>query len=143
MEILINLIRQIFGWDDKAENIVLGLNLQGTWESSAPNWVRQPREFKAHPDNVPGPFYTEDACLFCGAPEAAAPELIGWTNYSKEGMNCIFVKQPESPEEVEKAINAMSVSCVANLRYRGNDPVILEKLKAMGNGDICDAFDPI
>lgn len=145
MEILIKLIRQIFGWDDKAENLVLGINLKGSWESSwessHPNWIPRPRKNNAHPDNVPGPFYTEDCCIICGAPEAAAPELIGWVNYSKEGMNCIFVKQPETQEEVEMAITAMDVSCVQNLRYRGDDPAILEKLQAMGYGHLCDVLE--
>jgi hypothetical protein len=140
MEILLKLVRQIFGWDNKAENIVLGINYSGPRAPLPPPYIHVP---VPHPDNVPGPFYTEVCCLVCGAPEAAAPELIGWANYSKEGMNCIFIKQPETPEEVEKAINAMSVSCVANLRYRGEDSFILEKLKAIGNADVCDALDPL
>ena len=141
MEILIKLIRQIFGWDDKEENIVLGINLKGTWESSSN--LRKPMP---HPDNAPGAFYTEDNCICCGAPEAAAPELIGWSSRTEDGykyMECIFRRQPETPEEVDMAINAMDISCIANLRYRGSDPVILEKLKAMGYEHLCDVLNPV
>ncbi len=133
MEILIKLMRQIFGWGDKAENIVLGINLKGTWESSSNLHNPIP-----HPDNAPGSFYTlKDCCITCGAPEMVAPELMGWS-VRLDGTECIFRRQPQTPEEVEMAINAMDISCIANLRYRGSDPVIIEKLKAMGNGYLCD-----
>jgi hypothetical protein len=59
--------------------------------------------------NVEGDFYVEkDLCLQC-----LAPELIGFD----EEYGCYFKKQPETPEELEHAINAVRVSCIRALRY--------------------------
>lgn len=73
-----------------------------------------PRRFER---NVPGPFYTTGDCLACAAPEYEAPDLLA----PLEGGNhdTYFVRQPETPEEVEKACRALEVCCVAALRYEG------------------------
>jgi hypothetical protein len=64
--------------------------------------------------------------LACGLPEGEAPELLA----PLEGDNytTYFVKQPESAEEVEHACMAIRVCCVEDLRYGGQDRVIIERL---------------
>jgi len=87
-----------------------------------------------NPLNVPGPFYVEGGlCLYCCLPEAEAPELMGFEYESNDLSNgCFFKKQPETPEELEHALDAMSVNCVATLRYGGEDPAILRRLNELG-----------
>gem|GEM_PF-4238285 len=96
-----------------------------------------PRRF---PKNVEGPFYTTGCisksdngdpewcgdCLWCGAPEAEAPTLLAPLDDSN--LDTYFVRQPESSEEVDQAINAMKVCCVDALRYGGRDKKIISKL---------------
>src|SRR5688572_4758531 len=68
-----------------------------------------------HPLNAAGPFYTEKGwCLACRAPEAVAPELIGFRDGAEPSdgaYGCFFKKQPGSPEELERALQAMRHSC--------------------------------
>lgn len=84
-----------------------------------------------------GDFYVmSDDCIVCGAPEAEAPDLI---DHSKLKYSvCYFKKQPETPEEVQQAVNAMSVSCIEALRYRGTNETILKQLYEMGLERLCD-----
>lgn len=89
------------------------------------------------PLNAKGDFYVEkDTCLICLAPESEAPELMGYD----EETGCYFKRQPRTPEELGHAIEAVWVSCVAALRYAGDDPVILERLRAKGCEAQCDAL---
>ncbi|HEX8457060.1 MAG TPA: hypothetical protein VF656_07175 [Pyrinomonadaceae bacterium] len=89
------------------------------------------------PLNAEGDFYVEkDMCLACMAPEDEAPELMAFD----EETFCYFKRQPETPAELEHAIAAICVSCIAALRYAGSDPVILERLKAKGAAAECDAL---
>jgi hypothetical protein len=68
------------------------------------------RRFKAHPQSAPGDFYVvNDECVSCGAPHAAAPDLIGWAT-NVENEHCIWKKQPETPEELEQAFAAFNAS---------------------------------
>jgi hypothetical protein len=92
---------------------------------------------KRTPLNAKGDFYVEkDTCLICMAPEHEAPGLMGYD----EETGCYFKRQPQTPEEIEHAVEAVWVSCVQALRYAGNDPVILEKLRAKGCKSRCDAL---
>lgn len=86
------------------------------------------------PLNAPGPFYTLGACLACEAPEAEAPDLLA--PLTGGNYTTYFVRQPQTPEEVEKACNAIRVCCVMDLRYGGTDRAIIERL---GNDPLtCD-----
>lgn len=78
------------------------------------------------PLNVPGPFYTCGECLACDAPEAEAPELLA--PLTDDNYTTYFVRQPSTPEEVERACNAIRVCCVGDLRYGGTDPGVIEQL---------------
>lgn len=51
-------------------------------------------------------------------------------------LTTYFVRQPETPEEVEQARSAIVVCCVKDLRYGGLDRTIIKQL---GNDpEICD-----
>jgi len=84
-------------------------------------------ENKPYPKNVPGDFIVNDCeCISCGAPEAEAPDLMTHDDHS-----CYFKKQPSTPEELERALNAVNVSCVAAVCYVGKDPKILKRISGM------------
>ena len=88
-------------------------------------------------ENSEGDFYVENGvCTSCGAPQEEAPDLI---DHSKSDYgHCYFKKQPQTNEEIESAINAISVSCIAGLRYGGTDEKILKRLYEIGEGEQCD-----
>ena len=88
--------------------------------------------------NVPGPFYTTGYCLACDTPESEAPDLLA--PLAGDNYDTYFVRQPETPDEVERACRALEVCCVAALRYGGDDPKIIRRL---GNDpDYCDHLLP-
>ena len=90
-------------------------------------------KYKRHPQSVPGDFYVVNGmCLSCGAPHAVAPDLLGWA----EGgiSHCIWKKQPETSEELERAYQAFAASETECYRYAGNDPKVIECLGA----NFCD-----
>lgn len=69
------------------------------------------------PPNAPGPFFTErHCCISCHAPEPEAPDLMA---FDEEEISCYFRRQPETPEEVERACQAVWASCCgAVVRWR-------------------------
>lgn len=84
--------------------------------------------------NAPGPFYTTGGCTACGAPEAEAPDLLA--PLDDDNYETYFVRQPETPEEIEHACRAAEVCCVSAVRYSGTDPFIIRRL---GNrSEFCD-----
>lgn len=89
------------------------------------------------PQNAQGDFYVENGiCTNCGAPGAEAPDLI---DHSKgEYGHCYFKKQPQTVDEIERAINAIAVSCISGLRYGGTDEKILKRLYEIGESGQCD-----
>jgi hypothetical protein len=90
------------------------------------------------PKNAPGAFYTTGACLACAAPETEAPDLLAPLN--DENYDTYFVRQPSTPDEIERACRAIEVCCVAALRYGGEDPAIVRRL---GNRpEYCDRVLP-
>jgi hypothetical protein len=89
-----------------------------------------------HPLNVPGPFYVEAGlCMLCCVPEHEAPDLIGFykdpTGTHRES-HCYFRKQPQTPEELERAIAATRLACCGAYRYGGSNPEILKRLRQAG-----------
>ncbi|MBO9635946.1 MAG: ferredoxin [Chitinophagaceae bacterium] len=88
-------------------------------------------------ENAAGDFYVEDGvCTSCGAPQAEAPDLIGHSK--NEYSHCYFKKQPETEEEIERAISAIQVSCISGLRYGGSNEKILKRLYEIGEAAQCD-----
>src|SRR3954451_17976408 len=95
-----------------------------------------------YPKNAPGDFYVEnDCCITCEAPYGEAPDLMA---HDEEGdyPHCYFKRQPETPEEVERAVMACHVSCVRAVRYAGRNPKILKKFQELGSVDACDVLFP-
>jgi hypothetical protein len=48
------------------------------------------------------------------------------------------LRQPETEEEIEQAINAIAVSCVSAVRYGGTDPKIIKRLYSLNLESECD-----
>ena len=96
----------------------------------------EPGNMSPDPNNVPGDFYVQcESCIHCGAPEAEAPDLMEMTH-----TGCYFKKQPETEEETERAINALTVSCISAVRYRGTNKEILMRIIDLGGKEECDYF---
>lgn len=111
-------------------------------------YFQHPRRF---PKNAAGPFYTtghqsrmNDSpdspmvwcgdCLWCGAPEAEAPELLA--PLDDGNLDTYFLKQPATPTEIDHACTALVVCCVAALRYGGRDLSIIRQLH--NDPELCD-----
>jgi hypothetical protein len=64
--------------------------------------------------------------MACQGPEHEAPDLLA----PLDGRNytTYFVRQPQTPEEIERACRAVEFCCVADLRYSGTDPVVIARL---------------
>jgi hypothetical protein len=101
---------------------------------------------KRHPKNVDGNFYgksDECSCIEACSPLEIAPDLIGYDN---EPEGCYFIKQPQTEAEYDLAIQAVLSAFVGNLRYSGNNPDILERIRAATRNlelnfcqdDLCD-----
>ncbi len=87
--------------------------------------------------NAPGDFYTlEGECISCMTPHTKAPALMG---YDEDIGHCYFKRQPNNDDEIEEACQALDSSCCAALRYSGNDPKIILRLRALGVGSQCDS----
>jgi hypothetical protein len=95
------------------------------------------KEPDRYPENSQGDFYVQDqVCISCGAPEAQAPDLIEHSKL-KYG-HCYFKKQPQAQDEIDRAIDAIAVSCISGLRYGGKDEKILKRLYEIGEEEQCD-----
>jgi hypothetical protein len=82
-------------------------------------------DIKPYPKNAPGGFVVDDGyCIQCCAPQAEAPDLM-----DNDGTSCYFQKQPVTPNEVERAIKAVCVSCCGAVRYVGDDVGIALRIK--------------
>lgn len=89
-----------------------------------------------YPEGEQSDFYVENACITCGAPQEEAPDLIAHSE-AYHG-HCYFKKQPQTPEEIERAINAICVSCIASIRYGGKNEAIIKRLYEHRRADQCD-----
>jgi hypothetical protein len=98
------------------------------------------RKFETYPESAPGAFYVEkDLCITCRAPESVAPDLIGfYEDPSGTKSHCYFKKQPKTPQELDRAIKAVQVSCCGAYHYAGADPSVKEKLRLAGEGAAID-----
>jgi hypothetical protein len=96
-------------------------------------------KFERTPLNADGDFYVvKDMCITCMAPHQEAPELMGVDGET----GCYFRRQPQTPEELNHAVEAIWVSCVQALRYSGNDPEILDRLRARDCKAQSDVLSP-
>jgi uncharacterized protein (TIGR02996 family) len=78
------------------------------------------------PETVSGAFYTCGSCLWCGAPETQAPELLA--PLDADNSITYFVRQPRTAVEIQNACSAIVVCCVLDLRYGGTDPLVILRL---------------
>jgi hypothetical protein len=93
-----------------------------------------------YPKNAPGPFYTEnESCMSCDAPVTIAADLMAYDE-GQSGQHCYFKRQPQTPEETERAIMAGVVSCIEAVRYAGHDQAILERFRHLKSASSCDAL---
>lgn len=91
---------------------------------------------RRHPLNAVGDFYVLDGeCIACQSPEADAPDLIG---HVEENYHCFFRRQPETPEELERAIRAVANGCCGGVRYGGTNSKVLQRLAELRASDACD-----
>ena len=74
-----------------------------------------------------GDFYVQEGCCTsCGVPQSIAPEFVGWTD--KESPSCHWIRQPESADELDRAIKIIHTQELGCHRYAGKDPAIVERL---------------
>ena len=90
--------------------------------------------YQREDDAVAGPFYViKDQCIICDLPPTVASKCIRMKSGVEDCEKYCFVhKQPVSEEELEQMFDAMSGSCVQAIRYCGDDPSILRRLKKKG-----------
>jgi hypothetical protein len=92
-----------------------------------------------HPSNAPGDFYVEEGCcMSCAMPFSEAPDLFKWDGHH----HCYVHKQPTTEAETERMLNAMGVSEVDCIRYRGHERVIQIRLVETKQGALCDSLPP-
>jgi hypothetical protein len=76
-----------------------------------------------------GDFYVQETCcMSCGVPQSIAPDLVGWTN--EDLQQCYWVKQPQTADELDRAIKIIHAQEIGCHRYSGSDPRILRRLPA-------------
>jgi hypothetical protein len=83
----------------------------------------------AEAESASGDFYVQHACCTsCGVPQEVAPDLVGWRNENLP--QCYWVKQPQTADELDRAIKIIHTQELGCHRYSGNDPTILLRLPA-------------
>ena len=100
------------------------------------------KKIHRYPSNLEGDFYTTGSkdcdgnwygdCLDCGLPENEAPNLFA--PMDDDHVATYFIKQPETEEELQRAIASTEVCCTDAVRYGGKNKKILAQL----HPDVCD-----
>ena len=91
-----------------------------------------------HPENASGDFYVVDGCCTrCGVPEVEAPDIFALA--TSDPSHCVIAKQPRTPAEVDRTLNAIQAAELGCIRYRGRNRAIIRKLEQMGEGG---QYDP-
>lgn len=81
---------------------------------------------RRHPESASGDWYIDDRCIGCGASTSIAPQLI---RGASDGRQFVFVRQPESHEDVHLAQMAAevcptkSIGTESDRRWRKHHPV--------------------
>jgi hypothetical protein len=104
-------------------------------------------KFEREPDNAPGAFYVvRGQCILCALPPETAPLNITWdASFQRADCSgcpdhCRVERQPETPEELARVIEAAWRSCVGAIRYCGTDPEIFRQFREAGGEHLCDAL---
>ncbi len=79
-----------------------------------------------------GDFYTDcDSCLLCDVPHVVVPDLMAYVAHPEDRhSHCVFTRAPQTPGEIERAIDAMCESEICGIRHGGHDPEILLRIAA-------------
>src|SRR5262245_59646427 len=90
-------------------------------ERSCEPFVAAPGQQPRCKEDRGGAFYTDcKTCLICDVPHAEAPSVMAYVVHPGEryaGWHCVFTRRPQTPDEIEQAINAMCSSEVCGIRY--------------------------
>jgi hypothetical protein len=90
------------------------------------------------PENVPGDFYVEEGCCTrCDVPAVEAPEHFAYSEDS-----CYVCRQPQTPDEVARMVNAIQVQELNCIRYGGRQRDVQIRLFAVGAAEYCDDLLP-
>jgi hypothetical protein len=83
-------------------------------------------------------FYVQQrCCTSCGVPQAIAPDLVGWRDENQQ-LNCYWIKQPETADELDRAIKILHTQELGCHRYSGDDLAILKRCPP----EECDRVHP-
>ncbi len=92
---------------------------------------------KSHAQSATGEFYVQaQCCTSCGVPQAVAPDLVGWTKETHP--QCYWIKQPQTSDELDRAIKIIHSQELGCHRYSGTDQAIHRRLPA----EDCDHLRP-
>jgi glyoxylase-like metal-dependent hydrolase (beta-lactamase superfamily II)/ferredoxin len=69
---------------------------------------------RKHPDNVPGHWFVDDSCIDCDASRQCAPDIFGHV-----GGQSVVIRQPETPDEIERAARALLICPTASIGVAG------------------------
>jgi hypothetical protein len=95
-----------------------------------------------YPENVAGDFYVEkDCCTMCDVPMVEAPELFTYA-IGADGQpdHCFVSRQPADESELKDMLSVIRCAEFRCVRYRGDDPTLLQRLIDRGESDVCDAI---
>ena len=68
-----------------------------------------------------------ECCTSCGLPKSLAPDLIG--GVAGKGDHCYWKKQPETPAEIDRAVEVLAGQELGCHRYAGVDPDLLRRIE--------------
>lgn len=92
-----------------------------------------------YPENVPGDFYVErDCCTLCDVPRTIAPNLFTYSGRTDGYDYCYVSKQPEDSNELKAMLEVIQCAELQCIHYRGTDPEIISRIRAMGEIAVCD-----
>ena len=75
-----------------------------------------------------GDFYVQQGCcISCGVPQELAPTLVGWRD-AQNLTDCYWIRQPQTPNELEQAIKVIRDQDLYCHRYAGTDAQIIKRL---------------
>lgn len=84
---------------------------------------------RPHLKNAPGSFIVSAGeCMACGAPEAVASDLMA---HVESDGHCYFHRQPATAEEIDRACEAVLISCCGAVKYVGDDASIQQRLSVL------------
>jgi hypothetical protein len=92
-----------------------------------------------HHANVAGDFYVEDGCCtMCEVPFTEATGLFGHHADPEGYQHCFVKRQPQDLIELEQMVSAIRCAELGCIRYRGDDRLIISRLREADSLDVCD-----